>query len=230
MEISALLNNFAAVMKKLVIFDLDGTLLNTIADLGNACNHALEKSGFAPHPLSAYNYMVGNGVRKLLERAQPDAGADTIDVMLRDFREYYDMHCTDLTKPYPGIPELLSKLRSHGIDLAVTSNKYQRAVEKVIGHYFPDIEFAAVMGEVPERPKKPDPSIVFAVLGKHPCPKRDVLYVGDSGVDMETARRACVESAGVTWGFRPVSELRSAFADHIVSEPMEIFDIACRNR
>lgn len=215
-------------MKQLVIFDLDGTLLNTIADLGNACNHALKSMGFSPHPLSAYNYMVGNGVRKLMERAEPDATSETIDDLLRHFREYYDEHCTDLTQPYPGIPELLRTLRDQGIRVAVTSNKYQKAVDKIIAHYFGDIEFAAILGEVPTRPKKPDPSIVFEALSICPTPKKDVLYVGDSAVDMETARRACVESAGVTWGFRPVSELRTAFADHIVSDPAEILTLAER--
>lgn len=215
-------------MKQLVIFDLDGTLLNTIADLGNACNHALKSMGFSPHPLSAYNYMVGNGVRKLMERAEPDATSETIDELLRHFREYYDEHCTDLTQPYPGIPELLRTLRDQGIRVAVTSNKYQKAVDKIIAHYFGDIEFAAILGEVPTRPKKPDPSIVFEALSICPTPKKDVLYVGDSAVDMETARRACVESAGVTWGFRPVSELRTAFADHIVSDPAEILTLAER--
>lgn len=215
-------------MKQLVIFDLDGTLLNTIADLGNACNHALKSMGFSPHPLSAYNYMVGNGVRKLMERAEPDATSETIDELLRHFREYYDEHCNDLTQPYPGIPELLRTLRDQGIRVAVTSNKYQKAVDKIIAHYFGDIEFAAILGEVPTRPKKPDPSIVFEALSICPTPKKDVLYVGDSAVDMETARRACVESAGVTWGFRPVSELRTAFADHIVSDPAEILTLAER--
>lgn len=215
-------------MKKYVIFDLDGTLLNTIADLGNACNHALQQAGFSTHPLSAYNYMVGNGVRKLLERAEPDAGPDTIDTLLKYFREYYDDHCMDMTKPYPGIPELLMDLRDRDIALAVTSNKYQAAVEKIIGHYFRDIRFACVLGEDGERPRKPDPSIVFEALNIHPTPKKEVLYVGDSAVDMETARRACLESCGVTWGFRPVSELQSAYADNIVSEPSEILDIAIR--
>lgn len=215
-------------MKKYVIFDLDGTLLNTIADLGNACNHALERAGFSTHPLSAYNYMVGNGVRKLLERAQPDAGPDTIDMLFKLFREYYDNHCTDMTKPYAGIPELLMDLRDRDIALAVTSNKYQAAVEKIIGHYFPDIEFAAVLGENGQRPRKPDSSIVFEALNIHHCPKQEVLYVGDSAVDMETARRACVESCGVTWGFRPVSELQAAYADHIVSDPSEILTLALR--
>lgn len=215
-------------MKKYVIFDLDGTLLNTIADLGNACNHALQQAGFSTHPLSAYNYMVGNGVRKLLERAEPDAGPDTIDTLLKYFREYYDDHCMDMTKPYPGIPELLMDLRDRDIALAVTSNKYQAAVEKIIGHYFGDIQFACVLGEDGERPRKPDPSIVFEALNIHPTPKKEVLYVGDSAVDMETARRACLESCGVTWGFRPVSELQSAYADNIVSKPSEILDIAIR--
>lgn len=213
-------------MKKLVIFDLDGTLLNTIADLGSACNYALERCGFSTHPISAYNYMVGNGVRKLMERAEPDASPEVIDRLLVEFRSYYDEHCTELTEPYPGIPGLLDDLVTSGIALAVTSNKYQLAVDKVIRHYFPNIPFVAVNGEVKGRLKKPDPSIVFAVLSEYPCPKQQVLYVGDSGVDMETARRACVESVGVTWGFRPVSELKSTYADHIVSEPGEILDIA----
>lgn len=214
-------------MKKLVVFDLDGTLLNTIADLGNACNYALKEMGYSPHPLTAYNYMVGNGVRRLMERAEPDATPDTIDMLLGKFREYYDEHCTDLTRPYPGIPELLAELQDKGVAVAVTSNKYQFAVNRIISHYFGDITFAAILGEVPDRPKKPDPSIVFEALNIHPTPKREVLYVGDSAVDIETARRACVESVGVTWGFRPVSELRSAYADHIVSDPSEILKYVC---
>lgn len=214
-------------MKKLVVFDLDGTLLNTIADLGNACNYALKEMGYSPHPLTAYNYMVGNGVRRLMERAEPDATPDTIDLLLGKFREYYDEHCTDLTRPYPGIPELLTELQDKGVAVAVTSNKYQFAVNRIISHYFGDITFAAILGEVPDRPKKPDPSIVFEALNIHPTPKREVLYVGDSAVDIETARRACIESVGVTWGFRPVSELRSAYADHIVSDPSEILKYVC---
>lgn len=214
-------------MKKFVVFDLDGTLLNTIADLGNACNYALKEMGYSPHPLTAYNYMVGNGVRRLMERAEPDATPDTIDMLLSKFREYYDEHCTDLTRPYPGIPELLAELQDKGVAVAVTSNKYQFAVNRIISHYFGDITFAAILGEVPDRPKKPDPSIVFEALNIHPTPKREVLYVGDSAVDIETARRACIESVGVTWGFRPVSELRSAYADHIVSDPSEILKYVC---
>lgn len=213
-------------MKQLVIFDLDGTLLNTIADLGNACNYALKKGGYSEHPLSAYNYMVGNGVRRLMERAAPDATPEHIESLLKHFRTYYDDHCTDLTKPYPGIPELLGHLTSRGIRVAVASNKYQAAVDKIINHFFPGIPFATLHGERPDVPKKPDPSVVFAVLSDSPTPKAGTMMVGDSAVDMETARRACIESVGVTWGFRPVSELRSAYADHIVSDTSAILDLA----
>ena len=213
-------------MKSFVIFDLDGTLLNTIADLGDACNYALRTLGYSEHALSTYNYMVGNGVRKLIERAEPDANAETLDKLLALFREYYDEHCTDHTTPYPGIPELLRALSEKGIAIAVATNKYQAAADRIIRHFFPDIPFVAILGQVEDRPVKPDPSIVFAVLNEHPTPKSSILFVGDSAVDMETARRACIESVGVSWGFRPISELRGAYADHIVSTPGEILDIA----
>lgn len=213
-------------MKKLVIFDLDGTLLNTIADLGDACNYALRTLGYSEHALATYNYMVGNGVRKLIERAEPDADQETVERLLNLFRQYYDEHSTDHTAPYPGIPELLAKLHENGVAIAVATNKYQAAVDKIIPHFFPDIPFVAILGQTDDRPVKPDPSIVFAAFNEHPTPKADVLFVGDSAVDIETARRACVESVGVTWGFRPMSELRGAYADHIVSDPAEILTIA----
>lgn len=209
-------------MKKLVIFDLDGTLLNTINDLGISCNYALEQLGFKPHPLSAYPFMVGNGVRKLIERAQPDASPETVSKISEIFKQHYNEHNRDTTEPYKGIPELLRKLTDAGIGVAVASNKYQEAVEAITKYYFPDIPFVATLGQIEGRRIKPDPSIVFAILSKHPVAKSDVLYVGDSAVDIETARRACIENAGVTWGFSPVSHLRKAYADHIVSTPAEI--------
>lgn len=216
--------------KQLVIFDLDGTLLNTIRDLGLSCNYALEKLGYQTRPLATYPFLVGNGVRKLIQRAQPDLDDANVDKVLEVFKEHYDEHCTDNTVPYPGVPEMLRKLRTEGIDIAVASNKYQRATDKIIKALFPDIDFCAVMGQTDFRPVKPDPSIVFAVLNERPTPKADVLYCGDSAVDMETARRACVESVGVTWGFRPVSELRQAYADHIVSTTDEILRVALASK
>ena len=215
-------------MKQLVIFDLDGTLLNTIEDLGIATNHALSMLGYPTHPLAAYPSRVGNGVRKLLQRALP-SGMDTdeqVERLRTAFTQYYDEHCTDHSAPYPGIPELLSELQAKSIKLAVASNKYHEAVVKLIRHYFPDIEWSVIMGHKEGVPVKPDPSIVFEILTCSPTPKSDVLYVGDSGVDMETARRACVESVGVTWGFRSISELRAYYADHIVQNPDEILALA----
>lgn len=211
--------------KTLLIFDLDGTLLNTIVDLGEACNYALQKMGFAEHPISAYNFMVGNGVRNLLQRSHPDATPEELEQLLTYFRDYYDDHCTIHTSPYPGIPELLEKLVERKINLAVCSNKYQKAVDKIISHYFPDIHFAAVVGNQDGYPVKPDPSSLFSVLLQFPTPKQQVLMIGDSAVDIETARRACVDSAGVSWGFRPVSELRRANAGTIIYKPEEILNI-----
>ena len=211
-------------MKKLAIFDLDGTLLNTITDLGKACNHALESMGFASHPIQAYAYMVGNGVRNLMKKAQPDADEETIDKLLDCFKEYYNEHCLDNTKPYPGIPELLNSLKEKGVAIAVASNKYQEATQKIIDGCFPDMGFVAVEGQREGRQRKPDPSIIFSILNQYPVPKKEVLYIGDSAVDIETATRACVESIGVGWGFRSVAELRRANADFIVSHPQEILE------
>ena len=219
-------------MKKLVIFDLDGTLLNTIDDLGLATNFALQQMGYPTHPLQAYPAMVGNGVTKLLERAMPaEVCSDPLQLQhtRQYFQQYYDLHSADHTSPYEGIPELLADLTSAGIKLAVASNKYQKAVEQLVGHFFPDVPWASVWGHRNEMPVKPDPSIVFGILNDCPTPKADVLYVGDSGVDMTTARRACVESVGVTWGFRPVSDLKAAYADHIVDTPDAIRDLAFAN-
>lgn len=217
-------------MKKLVIFDLDGTLVNTVADLANACNHALEQMGYPIHSLSAYNMMVGNGVTKLIERAiPPDAIRQrVIEAMRSRFTEYYNEHLYDASTVYPGIPELLDELKLRGISMAVASNKYQEATTKIVEHFFSDIPWVSVMGQRDIVPLKPDPSIIFNVLLDCPNPKTDVLYLGDSGVDMETARRACIESVGVTWGFRSRSELASAHADHIVSDPEEILSIITR--
>lgn len=217
-------------MKQLVIFDLDGTLLNTIDDLGMATNHALATLGFPTHPIAAYPSMVGHGVRRLLQNALPSGyeTPDNVERLREEFRRYYDEHSTDHTVPYPGIPELLDELQALGVRLAVASNKYHEATERLVRHFFPTIEWASIAGQKEGVPVKPDPSIVFGILNEVPTPKAATLYVGDSGVDMETARRACIESVGVTWGLRPASELRAACADHIVSTALSILDIVRR--
>ena len=214
-------------MKKLVIFDIDGTLINSIEDLGQAANYALSKNGFPTHSLASYPFFVGNGVRNLIRKALPEENRNdtTIDSLLKDFKEYYDDHNVDSTKPYDGIMELLKQLQEQGVKLAVASNKYQKATEKIVSQLFPDIKFVSVQGQQDGVNVKPDPSIVFNILGVALVPKAEVLYVGDSGVDMETARRACVDSVGVTWGFRSEKELNEYHADRIVHRASDIFDI-----
>lgn len=214
-------------MKKLIIFDLDGTLLNTIDDLGSAVNHALKEHGFSEHPLEAYNMMVGNGVRRLIERAIPSESRsdETVSRLLESFREYYDVHLCDRTTPYPGIEPLLKELRTREVAVGVASNKYESAVKRLIGHFFPDIDFAAVCGQIEGYPPKPDPSVVFRLLTIAPMAKAETLYVGDSAIDVETARRACIDSVAVGWGFRPMHELASANPTHIITAPAELLPL-----
>ena len=216
-------------MKKLVIFDLDGTLLNTIADLANSTNYALKVLGYPIHEPDKYNFMVGNGINKLFERALPD-GEKTEENVLRvrqEFVPYYDQHKADKSRPYPGVTELLETLQTAGMQLAVASNKYQAATEKLIAHYFPNIKFTAVFGQREGIPVKPDPIIVKEILQIAKVQEEETLYVGDSGVDMQTAINAGVTSCGVTWGFRPRTELESFHPDHIVDNAEEI-KLLCR--
>lgn len=211
-------------MKKLVIFDLDGTLLNTIADLAHCTNYALSKLGYPTHKAEQYPFMVGNGINKLFERALPE-GEKTEENVLRvrkEFIPYYDMHNADDSRPYPGIPELLSYLQAADIQIAVASNKYQAATRKLIAHYFPEIHFIAVFGQREGIKVKPDPTIVFDILQLAGVAKEDVLYVGDSGVDMQTAANAGVAACGVTWGFRPRTELEEFQPEYIVDSAEEI--------
>ena len=216
-------------MKKLIIFDLDGTLLYTIADLAHSTNYALNKLGYPTHDIEKYNFMVGNGINKLFERALPD-GEKTEENVLRvrqEFVPYYDQHNADKSRPYPGVTELLETLQTAGMQLAVASNKYQAATEKLIAHYFPNIKFTAVFGQREGIPVKPDPIIVKEILQIAKVQEEETLYVGDSGVDMQTAINAGVTSCGVTWGFRPRTELESFHPDHIVDNAEEI-KLLCR--
>lgn len=215
-------------MKKLIIFDLDGTLLNTIADLAQSTNHALQVLGYPTHEESAYNFMVGNGINKLFERALPEGEKSEENVLRvrKEFIPYYDVHNADKSQPYPGIPELLEQMQEKGMQLAVASNKYQAATEKLIAHYFPNIRFTAVFGQREGINVKPDPTVVFDILKIAQVAKEEVLYVGDSGVDMQTAANAGVTACGVTWGFRPRAELETFHPAHVVEQASEIAAIA----
>ena len=208
-------------MKKLVIFDLDGTLLDTIADLAESANYALKQLGYPTHDVETIRTYVGNGINKLLERALPlhEQTEENVMRMRSHFVPYYDIHNADLSTPYPGIISLLEDLQAKGILIAVASNKYQKATVKLVKQYFPNIDFIEILGQREGINVKPDPSIVFDILQKANLSKENVLYVGDSGVDMQTAINAEVDAIGVTWGFRPRAELESF-------QPMGLIDKA----
>ena len=214
-------------MKKLVIFDLDGTLLNTIADLAHSTNYALEKNGFPTHQLGEYNYFVGNGINKLFERALPEGEKteENIAKICRDFLAHYDVHNADNSRPYEGIPELLLALQEKGVQIAVASNKYQAATSKLVGYFFPNIHFTAVLGQREGVKTKPDPGIVAEIREKAHVEAADTLYIGDSNVDMQTAVNSGVDACGVTWGFRPASELESYHPKYIAQKASGILDM-----
>ena len=211
-------------MKKLVIFDLDGTLLDTIADLAESANHALKQLGYPTRDVEKIRTFVGNGVNKLLFRALPDE-EKTEENMMRmrtHFVPYYDAHNADLSAPYPGIVALLEELQAKGLRMAVASNKYQEATVKLVKHYFPMIDFVEVLGQREGINVKPDPTIVFDILQKAGVSKEETLYVGDSGVDMQTAINAGVDAVGVTWGFRSRTELESFHPMGLIDKAEEL--------
>ncbi len=195
-------------MIKLILFDLDGTLIDSLEDLAEAVNHALGLRGLPLHSVAEYRRMVGHGVRNLVKQALPEGADDAlVDSALSDFKAYYQAHIDVHTRPYPGIPELLTDLQAHGIQLAVASNKFQEGTEYLIQRFFPAIRFVAILGNRPGAPLKPDPEIVQEVLRKANVQPADALLVGDSPTDMKTAANGGIESIAVTWGYRTAEEL-----------------------
>ena len=225
-----------------IIFDLDGTLLNTIDDLGYACNHALQLAGYPVHPIKAYPAMVGNGISNLIRRALPEAvrTEETILRVREFFVPYYDEHNCDFTRPYAGIPELLATLKAQGHLLAVASNKYQAATEKIVNHFYPGI-FDVIFGEREGVNRKPDPQIVFDIVrdlsgkaglsvkrsvSETVCQSegRSVLYLGDSLVDRDTARNAGLPFVACSWGFVPRETLVAEGVEHIIDQPIDLLN------
>lgn len=216
----------------LLIFDLDGTLINTIDDLGQACNHALSACGFPTHKIEDYPRLVGNGINKLIERALPEEHRNEATMLrLREhFVPFYDQHNCDLTRPYDGIPELLQTLKAAGHTLAVASNKYQAATEKIVAHYFPNT-FDVVLGERVGVPRKPDPQIVYDILStvNYQLSTENCLYIGDSLVDAATARVADLPFVACTWGFCTQKQLAQAQPNYMIHHPSEIVQIIQAN-
>jgi len=214
----------------IIIFDLDGTLLNTIDDLGYACNHALKQAGFAMHKIANYPQMVGNGINNLIRRALPESERTEENVLrVREFFvPYYNAHNCDFTRPYKGIPEVLAALKAQGHLLAVASNKYQVATEKIVEHFLPGL-FDVVLGEREGIERKPNPQIVYDILSSlnsltsNPLTS-NLLYIGDSLVDWETATNAHVPFVACSWGFVPRETLVGKGLKHIVDTPEEIMN------
>ncbi len=215
-------------MTKLAIFDLDGTLLNTVEDLGNATNYALAQCGFPTHPIDAYYQMVGRGIYNLFRAAVPSeyASEENVQKMASYFLPYYDAHKCDFTKPYDGIMEMLKTITGKGVCLAVASNKYQDGAEKLVHHFFGDYEFVKILGQRDGQPIKPDPAIVDQILAEVPyISKSETVYVGDSNVDMQTGANAQVRTIGVSWGFRSREELAAYNPSAIVDTTAELAEV-----
>jgi phosphoglycolate phosphatase len=208
---------------KSAIFDLDGTLADTLADLSDAVNHGLRVLGCPEHDYETYRYFVGNGARKLCERALPEDRKEETGRLLDMFREYYNAHLLDKTALYDGISAMLARLSENGVILAVATNKPQDAARELVSVLLPDTEFAAVLGGCEERPKKPDPAVIREITDALPsCDK--IFMIGDSNVDIMTAKNSGLVSVGCTWGFRGREELENAGADFIAETPADIAD------
>lgn len=215
-------------MIKLVIFDLDGTLIDTMEDIANACNYALEKCGCPVRRLDEYNMLVGRGIDNLFRGALPEGQKteDMVTMMRGHFVPYYNEHKCDFTRPYNGILPLLEKLSESGLHFAVASNKYQEGTEQLVEKFFGKFEFVKVLGQRDGKPIKPDPEIVHEAMEGVPGITLDeVVYCGDSDVDMQTGLGAGVKTIGVTWGFRTREELAEYKPFSLVDSPDEISEI-----
>ena len=210
---------------KLAIFDLDGTLLDTLDDLADSLSHTLAAAKLPPRTRDETRRFVGNGIHKLIERAVPAGSPDAlIDNIEREFRGYYKLHCADKTKPYDGIIELIDRLRANGCKTAVVSNKGDFAVQELVEQYFPGRLDCAV-GERAGVRTKPAPDSVNAVLEQLRVNRADTVYIGDSDVDIDTAKNAGMDSISVLWGFRDREFLTEHGAMRFVTTPREIGDI-----
>ena len=209
-----------------VIFDLDGTLLNTIDDLAEASNYVCRLHGWPTHTVEEYKRFVGNGMAKLAERFAPEdwRTPEKVEQLLGEFMPYYDQHKQDKTAPYVGMPQALERLKAAGVHMAVLTNKADQMAAPVVNGYYPDV-FPMVQGAVKGFPTKPDPTLLHRLMSRMGATPADTLFVGDSNVDIRTAKNGGLTSCGVLWGFRGRTELEQEGADFIVETPEELADL-----
>lgn len=216
-------------MIKLAIFDLDGTLLNTLNDLADSCNYILEKNHLPVHALDSYKNFVGNGMTQLIQRALPSelkSDFEVIEKIRDEFIEYYTKHSAIKTAPYDGVIEMLKSLSSMNIKLAVASNKFMEGTQALVKKYFSEIKFSSVFGQRTNVPMKPNPQIVYDIMKElNITNKEEIIYVGDTGTDMQTAVNAGITSVGVLWGFRSEEELKKQGAQYIINYPEKLLEI-----
>ncbi len=215
-------------MYNIFIFDLDGTLLNTLDDLASSTNYALRTHGMPEHSIDEIRRFVGNGVRLLMERAVPQGAANPeFEAAFATFRQHYMLHSTDNTRPYDGIPEMLRSLKKRGCRLAVVSNKMMAATQALVAHYLPEIDVAIGEHEAEGIRKKPAPDTVAEALRQLGLPPHPAgaVYVGDSDVDLQTARNSGLPCISVLWGFRDRDFLSSHGATTFVHSPQELLEL-----
>jgi phosphoglycolate phosphatase len=207
-----------------VIFDLDGTLLNTLEDLADSMNCVLERNRMPQHPPSAYRYFVGDGVEMLVRRALPFevADGDEFQRFVREMKTEYGLRWAEKTRPYKGVPEMLEAFSAAGLDMAVLSNKPNDAARQIVRQFLPEAPFRLVIGATPEKPKKPDPAVALEIAGRLRLPPERFIFVGDSSIDMRTAVAAGMFPAGVLWGFRTGEELIAAGAKMLFEQPADL--------
>lgn len=209
---------------EIYIFDLDGTLLDTLQDLASSVNYALRQHHMPEHSIDDVRRFVGNGVRRLMERAIPEGAANpAFEAAFATFRKYYMEHSLDTTRPYDGIPELIHELKKRGCRMAVVSNKMMAATQELVHHFFPEIEVAIGEDEAAGIRKKPAPDTVFAAMKQ--LGEGSAVYVGDSDVDLATARNSGLPCISVLWGFRDRDFLLAHGATTFVEQPLDILSI-----
>ncbi len=206
-----------------LIFDLDGTLLNTLDDIADSWNTVLKKRGYPTHPVSSYKFFVGEGAENLVHKVIPKTIHDEeiIEECLRDWKNLYSNHWNVKTAPYDGIASVLQILKSRGLSLSVLSNKYHEMTKKMVEHFFGDSLFNCIIG-AGQFAKKPDPHAAEFIASDQGIPPEHFLFLGDSGIDMQTASAAGMHAAGVLWGFRDEKELRENGANYLLKEPADL--------